>query len=77
MANLEKNLQENRMTGKIRTIGISLFGMIEMLKYAGVNLGVNQDDIYSGLEVITGAVAGIGAAISWGKLFYRKIIKKN
>lgn len=77
MNEFEENVQSQRMTGKIRTIGISLFGLVEMLKFLGVNLGVNQDDIYTGLEIITGAVAGVGAAISWGKLIYRKTVKKN
>lgn len=77
MTNSAESVQVERMTGKIRTVGITLFGLVEVLKHVGVNLGVNQDDIYSGLEVLTGAVAGIGAAISWGKLFYRKIVKKN
>jgi hypothetical protein len=43
----------------------------------GVDLGVNEDDIYTALEVITGAIAAIGAAISWGKLIYRKIFENN
>ena len=71
------NAQENRMTGKIRTIGITLFVIVEILKFKGIDLGVNQDDIYKALELITGAVAGVGAAISWGKLIYRTFIKKK
>lgn len=73
---MAENTQEDRMTGKLRTIGITLFSMVELLKYKGFDLGVNQDDIYQGLEIVTGAVAVFGAAISWGKLIYRKIIKK-
>jgi hypothetical protein len=68
---------QQKMSGKIRTIGITLFGLVEILKHMGVNLGVNQDDIYTGLEVVTGAIAGIGAAISWGKLVYRKLTEKG
>jgi hypothetical protein len=65
------------MSGKIITIGITLFGLVELLKHMGVDLGVNEDDIYTALEVITGAIAAIGAAISWGKLIYRKIFENN
>jgi len=72
-----ESVQDKKMSGKIRTIGITLFGVVELLKHTGVDLGVNQDDIYAGLEIVTGVVAGVGAAISWGKLIYRKIIKKN
>jgi len=75
MADLD-NVQEEKMTGKLRTIGITLFGVVELLKHAGVNLGVNQDDIYTLFEIISGVIAGVGAAISWGKLIYRKLKKK-
>lgn len=73
---MAEETQEERMTGKIRTIGITLYGLVELLKYKGFDLGVNQESYYQGLELITGAIAVIGAAISWGKLFYRKVIKK-
>lgn len=69
--------REERMTGKLRTIGITLFALVEYLQYNGVNLGVNKDDIYRGLEIVTGTIAIFGAAISWGKLGYRKLIKKH
>lgn len=68
--------REERMTGKLRTIGITLFALVEYLQYNGVDLGVDQEDIYRGLEIVTGTVAIFGAAISWGKLIYRKLIKK-
>lgn len=77
MATFQGNSSETRMTGKLRTIGITLFGIVEILKFKGIDLGVNQDDIFKALEIITGAIAGAGAAISWGKLIYRTIIKKN
>ena len=67
----------DRMTGKLRTIGITLFAFVEVLKQNGFDLGINQDDIYRGLEIVTGTVAIFGAAISWGKLFYRMAIKKK
>lgn len=75
MAELEEN-NEKRMTGKLRTIGITLFAVVELLKHQGLDLGVNEDDIYKALEIIAGVIAGVGTAISWGKLIYRKIKKK-
>lgn len=74
--NTSEEIQEEKMTGKLRTIGITLFALVELLKFKGFDLGVNKDDIYLILEIITGLIAGVGAAISWGKLIYRKI-KKN
>lgn len=73
----ENVVQEKRMTGKLRTIGITLFGLTELFKYVGIDLGLNQDDIYNGVEVVSGTIAIIGAAISWGKLIYRKIFIKD
>jgi hypothetical protein len=75
MAESEGN-NEKRMTGKLRTIGITLFAVVELLKHQGIDLGVNEDDIYKVLEIIAGVIAGVGTAISWGKLIYRKIKKK-
>lgn len=71
------NAQPTKMSGKLRTLGITLFGIVELLKWQGIDLGVNQDDIYSALELIAGVIAGVGAAISWGKLIYRNFFKKN
>lgn len=73
----EVKTSKNKMTGKLRTIGITLFSLIEILKYNGVDLGVNQDEVYRGLELITGAIAGVGAVISWWKLIYRNINKNK
>lgn len=68
--------QEEKMTGKLRTIGITLYGLVVLLKSMGVDLGMNQDDIYNLLEILSGTVAGVGAAISWSKFIYRKLKKK-
>lgn len=70
-----KNGDDEKMTGKLRTIGITLFGAVELLKYLGVDLGLNQEDIYRALEIGAGSIAAVGAAISWVKFIYRKIKK--
>lgn len=72
----QNEYQEEKMTGKLRTIGITLYGLVVLLKSMGVDLGMNQDDIYNLLEILSGTVAGVGAAISWGKFIYRKLKKK-
>lgn len=65
-------MKTKKMSGKIRSIGILLFLVVQGLKQTGIDLGVDQDDIFIALDLVTGAVASIGMVVSFVKPFFKK-----